>query len=121
MHHLAPNTEYFLGVVVEDGVLLPAKLDAPEACHQRFLLRSTIDDYLQHLLRAVRDIHGLPVLSIDPVDGGLELVRQRLDQRKLRDPMKSPKAMNVEGQKVVLDEAPIFSLVLGHDTEISII
>src|SRR4029077_11532962 len=48
------------------------------------------------------------------------LIRQRLDQRKFRDPMESPKAMNVEGQQVVLDEAPIFSLVLGHDTEISI-
>ena len=121
LHHLAPNTEDFLGVVVEDGVFLPTKLDAPEACHQRLLLRSTIDDHLQHLLGAVRDIHGLPVLSVDPVDGGLELARQRLDQRKLHDPMKSPKAMNVEGQEVVLDEAPIFRLVLGHDTEISII
>jgi hypothetical protein len=69
----------------------------------------------------VRDIHGLPVLSVDPVDGGLELARQRLDQRKLHDPMKSPKTMNVEGQEVVLDEAPIFRLVLGHDTEISVI
>ena len=29
--------------------------------------------------------------------------------------------MNVEGQQVVLDEAPIFRLVLGHDTEISIV
>ena len=28
--------------------------------------------------------------------------------------------MDVEGQEVVLDEAPIFSLVLGHDTEISV-
>src|SRR5438045_5350033 len=104
LHHLAPSTEYFLGVVVEDGVLLPAKLDAPEACHQRLLLRSTIDDNLQHLLRAVRNLHGFPVLSIDPVDGRLELARQRLDQRKLHDPMKSPKTMNVEGQEVVLDE-----------------
>jgi len=34
--------------------------------------------------------------------------------------MKSPKAMNVEGQEVVLDEAPIFSLILGHDTEIRV-
>src|SRR5206468_5363573 len=60
-------------------------------------------------------------LSIDPFDGGLELARQRFDQRKLHDPMKSPKAMNVEGQEVVLDEAPIFRLVLAHDTEISIV
>jgi hypothetical protein len=116
LHHLAPNTENLLGVVVEDGVFLPAKLDAPEACHQRLLLRSTIDDHLQHLLRAVRDIHGLAVLallSVNPVDGGLELARQRLDQRKLHDPMKSP--------EVVLGEPTIFRLVLGHDTEISII
>ena len=60
-----------------------------------------------------RDLYGLPVLSIDPLDGGLEFVRQRPDQRKFHDPMKLPKAMDVEGQEVVLDEAPIFSLVLG--------
>jgi len=79
LHHLAPNTEYLLGVVVEDGAFLPAKLNTPEACDQWFLLRTAIDDDLQHLLRAVRNLHGLPVLSIDPLDGGLELVRQRLD------------------------------------------
>ena len=55
LHHLTPNTENLLGVVVEDGVLLPAKLDAPEACDQWLLLRTAIDDDLQHLLRAVRD------------------------------------------------------------------
>src|SRR5262249_53333961 len=31
LHHLTPNTEDFLGMVVEDGVLLSAQLDAPEA------------------------------------------------------------------------------------------
>lgn len=80
LHHLAPNAVDLLGVLVEDGVLPPAKLNAPEACDQWLLLRTAIDDHLQHLLRAVRDFHGLLVLSIDPVDGGLELVRQRMDQ-----------------------------------------
>jgi len=79
LHHLAPTIEDFLGVVVEDGVFLPAKLDVPEACDQRLLFRTAIDDHLQRLLRAVRNLHGLPVLSIDPLDGGLELIRQRLD------------------------------------------
>ena len=55
LHHLAPSTEDLLGVVVEEGVLLPAQLNAPEACDQRPLLRTAIDDHLQHLLRAVRD------------------------------------------------------------------
>src|SRR5262249_60003992 len=72
------------------------------------------------VLRAMRDFHDLPVFSIDPLDGGLERVRQCLDQRKLHDPMKSPGAMDLEGQEVVLEEAPIFGLVLGHDAEIGI-
>jgi hypothetical protein len=43
-----------------------------------------------------------------------------MDQRKFHHPMESPKAMDVEGQEVVLDEAPIFRLVLGHDAEIGV-
>src|SRR5437773_9713311 len=40
-----------LGVVVEDGVFLRAKLDAPEACHDRLVLRSTMEGLLHHLFR----------------------------------------------------------------------
>ena len=44
LHHLAPNTEYLLGVVVEDRAVLPAKLNTPEACDQWFLLWTAIDE-----------------------------------------------------------------------------
>ena len=50
----------------------------------------------------------------------MNLFASVLDQRKFHHPMESPQAMDVEGQEVVLHEAPIFRLVLGDDTEIGI-
>src|SRR5262249_30850509 len=85
LHHIAPTADHLLGLVVEDGVFLPAEFDAPEAGYQSLLLPTTFDGHLQHLLGAVWKLHGLLVLPIDPVDGGTKLVRQRLHQRKFDD------------------------------------
>jgi hypothetical protein len=120
LHHLAPNAEYFLGLIVEDGAFLPTQFDAPKPCYQWLLVLTAFDDDLQHLLAAMTCGHGGLVLPADLTDGRSKLVRQRLDQRKTHDPAESPQAVDVESQQVVLHEAPIFRLVLGDDTEVGI-
>src|SRR5437879_5683884 len=34
LHHLTPNAEHLLGLIVEDGAFLPAQFDTPKPCDQ---------------------------------------------------------------------------------------
>ena len=118
LHHLAPNAEDLPGPVVEDGAFLPTQFDAPETGYQ-WLLLTAFDDDFQHLLGAVkrasmvfwyfRRIRRTDVRN---------LFASVLTSDRLHDPVELPQAMDVEGQQVVLHEAPIFRLVLRDDAEV---
>jgi len=69
----------------------------------------------------MRGRHGAPILAVDPVDAHTVLMREGLHQGQLRDPVDTPKAMDVVRPQVGLHEAPILRLVLRHDAIVGVV
>jgi hypothetical protein len=121
LDHLTAMAVYLLRLIVEDGLLMPSLRDAAKPCHQWFLPAAPCVSGFQYLEGAVGRLHRRLVLPEDLTHAGAVLIREGEDQRKLHDAVDPPLAVDIRGEQVVLDEAPVFRLVLRHDAVIRIV
>src|SRR5262245_9802879 len=121
LDHLAAMAVHVLRLLVEDGLLLPSQLDAAEPCHQWFLPVAPCVSGCQHLEGAVSPVHRRPVLPEDLARAGAVCIREGEDQEELHDTVDSPEAVDVVGEHVVPDEAPVFRLILRHDAVLRVV
>ncbi len=73
-----------------------------------------LDDHLQALARPGGGGDDGPVFPGHLADRRAVLARQRLEQRGLHDPVQPGEPMDVPGQQVVLDDAPILGPIAGE-------
>jgi hypothetical protein len=112
---------HLLRLIVEDGLLAPSKLDAAQPCHPWFFPATPCVSGFQHLEGAVGRWHRRPVLPEDLARAGAVFIREGKDQGELHDAVDLPQAVGIRGEQIVLDEAPLFRLVLRHDAVIRIV
>jgi hypothetical protein len=121
LDHLAAMAVHLLRLIVEDGLLLPSKLDAAKPCHQWCLSVVSGVSGFQHLEGAVSPVRRRPILPEDFARAGTVFIREGEDQGELHDTVDPPEAVDVVGEHVVLDEAPVFRLILRHDAIIRVV
>lgn len=92
--------------VGDDRVFLPSEWDTAEPRDQ-WLPTTAFDSGFHALAWPVRSVDGGLVLSGHLRHRRAVLVRQGLQQRGLHDPVQPVKPIDVPGQQVVLDDAPI--------------
>jgi hypothetical protein len=93
--------------VDEDRGLVACEGYPAEPCDQR-LLACAFDAGFKALPSPVRCIDGGPMSGRHLRHGGLVLGCQRLEHRCFGDPTQTRESPNVDGQQVVLDDAPVF-------------
>ena len=101
--------------VCEDRVLLPSERDTTERCDQWFASLAALDADLQALVRPVRRLDRGPVLAGHLRDRRAVLAGQRLEQRGLHHPVQPVESVDVAGEQVVLDDAPVLRPVAADD------
>lgn len=94
----------------------PLQWNTSEVCDKRFLVRSPFYPDFQHVVRAifVRQFGLEPLVDLPTTR--FEFVRQGLHQGDFHDAFEFAELMQVVGEVIILDDSPVFRLILGDDT-----
>jgi hypothetical protein len=112
----APDTpDRLRWAVINLGPFVPAQWYGTKVSHKGLFRCFTRNLDADDFILAFLDREGRAVPRIDTLASSSELICQRLNQGYLRHSLQSIKRAQVVCHAVVLDEATILRLVLGHD------
>jgi hypothetical protein len=110
-----PSTPAGCYRIADGDPLVPAQCDPAEVRDEGWFVGATFHHDLQHPIGAVGGGSRAFVASEDGCPAGLELPGEGAGKRKFRHPFEGGQAVQVVGQAVVLHDADVFRLVLGHN------
>jgi hypothetical protein len=120
LHHFAAPAVDVFGAVKDTRVVVPRQGDATAHRHQRLFARASglLDHQGRQEMAAVLDqlLHATP----DRADLRLLLVGQCAEPGGVPHAIHSPQAVGMHCQPIVLDQAPVFCLILLDDAKVVI-